>query len=362
MPTNIAVMVALWSVEVDRRIARAGDDRPCRLAGVSISGEPARWRSPDESPIAPNSIHSAGPMSAESTNDAQVSVIIVFYDMAREISRTLETLRAQRGIEPDQIEVIVVDNGSPEPFDDRLLDGFANARSIRLDPAPPSPVGAVNAGLAAASADLIGVFIDGARMLSPGLVAGAIDASRLTRVPVVGALAFHLGTTVQMEATKTGYDQHVEDDLLDSVDWRRDGYRLFTISVLAASSSRGWFGPMGECNSLFMRRSEWDRLGGYDEKFACPGGGLANHDLYRRALELADTELVLLLGEGTFHQFHGGAATAGESNRSMWDEYEQIRGHRYTPPDKPATLLGRMPVHALPHLQVSLDWLSARRR
>ena len=30
----------------------------------------------------------------------------------------------------------------------------------------------------------------------------------------------------------------------------------------------------------------WDELGGLDERFALPGGGLANHDLYRRACEL----------------------------------------------------------------------------
>ena len=40
-----------------------------------------------------------------------------------------------------------------------------------------------------------------------------------------------------------------------------------------------------------------------------PGGGLVNLDFYTRASLRSDVELVQILGEGTFHQFHGGAMT-----------------------------------------------------
>jgi glycosyltransferase involved in cell wall biosynthesis len=294
----------------------------------------------------------------DSGRTPEVSLVVVVYDMAREAPRTIDTIRSQVGIRPDDIEVIVVDNGSPTPFDDRLLDGFEHARSIRLDPAPASPVTAVNTGLAAASSDLIGVFIDGARMLSPGLVAGSVAAAAMSPAPVVASLAFHLGAAPQMESSLNGYDQACEDLLLETVDWRGDGYSLFSISVLAASSSRGWFGPMGECNSLFMRRKEWDRLGGYDLAFDRPGGGLANHDAYRRACELSDTELFVVLGEGTFHQYHGGAATSGNVDRTIWDDYERIRSRPYRPPSKVATIVGRLPPAAIPVMARSLEWLT----
>jgi glycosyltransferase involved in cell wall biosynthesis len=269
----------------------------------------------------------------------------------------METLRTQSGIDLNEIEIIVVDNGSPVPFDAQLLDGLANARMIRVDPAPSSPVSAVNTGIAAARADLIGVFIDGARMLSPGLVARSVSVASMSPTPVVASLAFHLGDTPQMESSQNGYDQRAEDDLLESIDWRSDGYQLFSVSVLAASSSRGWFGPLGECNSLFMRRAEWDRLGGYDPAFDRPGGGLANHDVYRRACELDDTELFLVLGEGTFHQYHGGAATSGTADRTIWDDYETLRSRPYRPPTKTATIVGHLPTAAIRHMTASLDWL-----
>ena len=76
-----------------------------------------------------------------------------------------------------------------------------------------------------------------------------------------------------------------------------------------------------------LRRDVWDELGGLDERFALPAGGLANHDLYRRACALDGIQLIVLLGEGTFHQYHGGAAT---SRRFTWDDmhadYQAIRG------------------------------------
>ena len=154
------------------------------------------------------------------------------------------------------------------------------------------------------------------------------------------APAYHLGSTTHMEATGQGYDQAEEDRLLAASGWEADGYQLFAISTLAASSGRGWFGPMGESSSLFMRRALWDELGGLDERFALPGGGLANHDLYRRACEAPGIQLVVLPGEGTFHQVHGGAAT---SRRFGWDEmhadYVAIRGQPYQPAPKPADLL-----------------------
>jgi glycosyltransferase involved in cell wall biosynthesis len=288
-----------------------------------------------------------------------LSVVVVAHEMARELPRTLRSLTPayQRGVGQDY-EVIVVDNGSDPPLDDAStgLPGAARWRRIE-PPAPASPAAAANAGLELAGGDLVGLMIDGARIASPGLLAGAMAAARVTERPVIATLGWHLGTETHMDASEAGYDQETEDRLLADSRWLEDGYRLFAVSTLSGSSRRGWFGPIGESNALFMRRETWAELGGLDERFELPGGGLVNHDLYARACALEGVELVVLLGEGTFHQIHDGASTSRRVTRDdAFADYESIRGKPYEPPSNRPLYLGRVPAAALEHLAYSVRW------
>ncbi len=278
----------------------------------------------------------------------KLSIVICCYSMARELPRTLRSLApgAQRGIGPEDYEIIVIDNGSPEPMSEAVVHAAAaNARLIRLDEARPSPCVAMNWGLREARAPLIGAMIDGARMASPGLAAGAIKASRLARRPLVLTLGFHLGPKMQMDSVAEGYDRAAEDALLASVDWERDGYRLFDISVLAGSSKNGWFQPINESNALFTTTDLWDELGGFDEAFESPGGGCVNLDLLVRAVSLPRVQAITLLGEGTFHQVHGGVATNAPrvANRPFFEEYERIRGYPFRTPSYESLYIGNIP-------------------
>jgi glycosyltransferase involved in cell wall biosynthesis len=286
-----------------------------------------------------------------------ISVVVVVHDMARELPRTLRTLGpgCQRGLTADAYEVIVVDNGSARPVAPDLVASFeGRLRLERIDPAPPSPARAANHGLRLADGDLVGLIVDGARLASPGLLAGARRAACLTPRPIITAPAFHLGPVRHMQAADVGYDQAVEDRLLAEAGWEGDGYRLFEVSTPAGSWGRGLFGPAGESSSLFCPRPVWDELGGLDERFALPGGGLVNHDLYRRACALKGVELIVLLGEGTFHQYHGGAAT---TRRYSWEEmhaeYQAVTGAPHRPPANPPLYVGRVPPALLPLLEQS---------
>ncbi len=289
-----------------------------------------------------------------------ITVVVVAYDMARELPRTLYSLSSQyqQGIDTDDIEVIVVDNGSPHPIDPaalRVIQGPLH--SLRVENAPASPARAANRGIEMASGDLVGLLIDGARISSPGLLSTARQAAWLSDRPIVATLGWHLGNHVHMEAAEHGYDQAREDELLESADWTEDGYRLFRISTLAASSRRGYFGPLGESNAMFLPRSMWSELGGLDEAFALPGGGLVNHDLYRRACLLDGSDLVVLLGEGTFHQYHGGAFTSGQGDRrAAREEYKKLRGAGFTPLVRDTSYFGRLHEPALDSLEHSLQW------
>lgn len=265
--------------------------------------------------------------------------------MARELPRTLQTLshEYQKGMHSDEYEIIIVDNGSSKPFEESVCKlACENIRFIYHENPTISPVRAINKGVGAARAENICIMIDGARMASPGLLRSALDILSLENNNIVGSLAFHLGEMVQTESIKRGYNQEVEDKLLNSVDWQGDGYKLFDISVFAGSSSAGWFTIPLETNALFMHRSMWKKLGGYDEQFVTAGGGMSNQDFWRRACHLQQSEIFMLLGEGTFHQFHGGVATNSiiSKREEFNDEYKRIRGEKYSPPSAKTNLHG----------------------
>ena len=293
----------------------------------------------------------------------RLSVIVVVFDMAREAPRTLASLAPdyQLGMKVDEYEVLVIDNGSPEPFDPGLIRSLPSCfRYFYLDSASPSPAAAINFGASKARGDLLGVMIDGARLLSPGLLRSALDASKIHSRPVISSVGFHLGPDLQMRSMLEGYDQAQEDALLESIAWPNEGYRLFEICALAGASRNGWFRSIDESNCLFMSRALFDELGGYEEGFTSAGGGLVNLDFYARACQAPDARLIMQLGEGTFHQIHGGTVTglSLEDGGRYWrevlqPEYQAVRGKSFEPIDRRATLFGEVHDLAMPWIETS---------
>ncbi len=232
--------------------------------------------------------------------------------MKRELPRTLLSLSPHyQNCAANDCEIVVVDNNSREkPDAASFAELNANLQILACSKPSTSPVGAINEGIAHAQAPLIGVWIDGARMASPGLVNACLAASRMHERPVIATLNYQLGPNVQRISCEQGYDQAVEDALLASIGWPQDGYRLFEISTPEIKG--GPTGAMLESNALFLPRALWDELGGYDGRFAEPGGSAANPDALLRALGLPGTQLIRILGEGTFHQVHGGITTTSQ--------------------------------------------------
>ena len=278
----------------------------------------------------------------------RLSLIVIGHNMPRELPRTIRSLSPmmQRDIDPRDYEVILIDNGSARPADPEQLRALLPGLAIyRMRNPTVSPVPAINFGLSVARGDLVGVCIDGARMASPGLLSKALAASRLHERPVIGTIGFHLGPAVQSESIRHGYNEAVEDGLLLRSGWEADGYRLFSIASFAASSSGGWFALPTESNALFLRAAHWRALGGWDSGFVTPGGGFANLDTWARACADPSGAVIMLLGEATFHQIHGGVATnnLNPPMASFHEEYVRLRGHAYRPPARQPLFFGALP-------------------
>ena len=275
--------------------------------------------------------------------EPKLSIAVATYRMQREAPRTIASLLPplQRGVDDLDYEIIVVDNGSPEPLDigDAVASAARPVRLVRVAPedASASPASCINRTVREhASGDWLMVCIDGARLASSHLVRRTADV--LARHP--DAFTFvgsrHLGPKRQMQSVKEGYDQTAEDRLLDSVDWAADLDELYAISVWAGAHDRKNPLLQNESNAFAMARATWDALGGYDEGFSRPGGGLCNLELFSRCVHRGRGLNVLLYGESTFHQVHGGAATShdGYFGASL-PEFTEVTGEEYGRPSFP---------------------------
>lgn len=288
----------------------------------------------------------------------KISIVIISYNMGREVPRTVTSFLPpyQVGISPEDVEIIVMDNGSSRPIEAEIHGSWpSNVHYHFVENALPSPARALNEGVALSQAPLVCPVIDGARMASPGLLKWGLDAVGRNPRAFASTAGFHLGNKLQQLAVEEGYCQQVEDELLTSINWPENGYRLYEICALAGSARFGWFGHL-ESNAPIIPRTLYDELGGYDEAFDIPGGGLVNLDFLNRLLELEDTIYYSVLGEGTFHQFHHGVTTSRRVVKpeadgvTTWEkyttQYRQIRGEEYQPSNRKPILIGQLPTEA----------------
>ena len=102
--------------------------------------------------------------------------------------------------------------------------------------------------------------------------------------------------------------------------------------------------PGGSCRAPCIQ----DPNNPFSGRFCSPGGGLVNHHFRDRAVATPGVTLVGLLGEGVFHQVHGGVATnvpmTAHPIGDFRAEYREITGGDYRPDAAPAPLyLGPLP-------------------
>ncbi|MDR7127304.1 glycosyltransferase family A protein [Pseudotabrizicola sp. 4114] len=266
----------------------------------------------------------------------KLSVIVIMHNMQREAARTLFSLsRAyQQNVAEDDYEIIAIDNGSSQPVDTKSLSSLTpNIRYHFHETSSVSPVEAVNLGAQMATGDAIAVIVDGARMASPGLLCRSLDALHLYPGAFVCALSWHLGPDIQPITIQNGYNQSQEDAMLADIHWQDNGYRLFDVSTLAPSSGMGFLnGFPTECSWFCISRSTFLSMGGFNPAFQTPGGGQCNHDFRNRALHLPGVVPIALLGEGVFHQVHGGVATNARPDNQphalFYAEHQRIKGEK----------------------------------
>ncbi|MFM8972781.1 MAG: CmcI family methyltransferase [Actinomycetota bacterium] len=339
---------------IERFRARRGIDDPVE----EIDGIAACWRKTrparGSAPAVAAAPGRAAPLPVPTdAPPCDLSVVVVFYNMRREAARTLHSLsRAyQRELGDVDYEVIVVENGSAP--DQRLGDDFVRAfgpefRYLDLGAdATPSPVPALNAGLARSRGRAVAFMIDGAHVLTPGVLRHGLAGLGTYAPAVVVTQQWYVGPGQQPDAMLAGYDQAAEDELFRRIEWPRDGYRLFDIGHFIGD--RDWLDGLWESNCIFVPRELLERYGGFDERFSVAGGGYANLEFYERMGAATDAKIVTILGEGSFHQVHGGTTTnvADPSERrativAYAEQFRELHGRSFRGPGRTIHFVGTM--------------------
>jgi cephalosporin hydroxylase/glycosyltransferase involved in cell wall biosynthesis len=265
------------------------------------------------------------------------SIVVNFYNMPREAARTLTSLsRAyQRGIGTLPYEVLCIDNGSDPPLDEAWIRSFGpEFRLLRPARRSASPCAAINLAVAEASGQYVAIMIDGAHVLTPGVLREVWDAVTEAPEAVVGVRQWFVGGDQRWLAS-IGYSRAQEDILFDKIAWPADGYKLFKVGAPVWESPNHWFDGMIESNCLVMKRALYQQIGGMEEAFDEAGAGYANLDLFRRAADATPEPVVSLVGEASFHQFHDGTTTNVTEEkkearvRAYENRYVQLRGKGY---------------------------------
>ncbi len=319
---------------VHRLELRLADNGPSVLPGsLDLCFQPIEYASPEQ-PVVPKVEERR---RRAFRGRPELSIVVNFYNMRREAERTLQSLARtyQQGIEDLAYEVICIDNGSTHPLDAEWVASFGpEFRLVRPARLHSSPCNAINAAAAQARGRHLAIIIDGAHILTPGVLAEAMIHLRGTPASVVALRHWFIGGD-QRWLSSAGYSRNMEDLLFDRIDWPTDGYQLFRIGSPIGESPNVWFDGLSESNCLFLPAELWRRIDGFDEAFDEPGGGFANLDLLRRAAETSKGGVTCLIGEATFHQYHGGTTTnvsdiEKDERVNVYErDYRELRGRSF---------------------------------
>ena len=236
-----------------------------------------------------------------------ISAIIPFYGEPAPVLDLIASLRAQRGITPENLEIIVSDDRSPIPFPD--TEGVSIVRRERNG----GFGSAVNSGAARARGDWLIILNSdlelGENFISSMLTALAVYPQVLASPQVIGHDGNH-----QWVARKFPTVGHIAWEWFTPLArfkptrlWHRGAGH--DISACTALRSHGTDWVMGAC--MMVPRTVYERVQGMDERFYMNSEEV---DFQRRLAEIGVPRI--LVPEVTVT--HEGGASSPSARRRQW--------------------------------------------
>ena len=190
---------------------------------------------------------------------AKISVVIPSFDQANELRETLDALSKQT-IPSHEMEVIVVDDGSRDQTADVLSQSIFPYSLRLLTQRNRGAAAARNLGARQAHAEIV-LFLDADMIADRDLVRAHMEGhSQRADILVAGARRTWQPVRRSGFSTVIDIDTNIPNDpaLIDDLD----------------------VGKAYSCN-LSLRRSDWQRLSGFDERF--PASGFEDFEFVYRA-------------------------------------------------------------------------------
>src|SRR5690625_3992840 len=152
----------------------------------------------------------------------KISVLDVIYRMSHQAENTLRSLSAkyQRDIAVGEYEVVVVENNSDDELGRERAKSIAkNIRYFYREESAVSPVPAFQQAVEQARGEVLGIIIDGAHMVTPGVLSNVQSAFRMDSEAVVAVPGYHIGDCHQDKLQDPAAFLELQDSLLRGIDW-----------------------------------------------------------------------------------------------------------------------------------------------
>ncbi len=235
----------------------------------------------------------------------KISVLLFCYDIREEVINTLESLRNEyQNFDPSLYEVLILENPSENNLSAKEIYNLPDNFFYNLNTHKKSFTESLNHLSSKANGDYLLIIPDGANILSKRVLNYCYQAIKISSKCIVAFHSYNLGFAENGISKKDIHDsKKIEKAFLNEM-FPKFPDSLLNNASWADSSSSGSFSQMAESNCLLLTKQLWNKIDGFDQRLDSIEEGIANLDLYNRALENKDHKLFFVLGEGTIHQLN----------------------------------------------------------
>lgn len=181
-----------------------------------------------------------------------VSVVLVNFRGATDTIEAIESL-GRLDWPSELLEVIVVENGSGDDSAERIRTAAPHVKLV-ISKTNDGFAGGCNKGVAASAGEFVALLNNDARP-DPGWVRAAIE--KFAESPRVGAVASRV----------LDWDGNLVDYIGSAMTWYGMGYKPLTAEPVPSSPEVPRDVLFGTGSAMFVRRSVYGELGGFDERY-----------------------------------------------------------------------------------------------